>query len=170
MEVQALDPRRCQPISSPRRRPGNPTIEHERPEWPECHDWSYAGDRTTIARGRQVDASDELLRKAEPSALLYPDGNICSLNAAMATALGRPAEQCVGRYMWDLVPESQRTVVECIVAHASKQRLAMRVLDFPGRAGRLWSPSSRRGRSLPSWANSWCGCTRWTCTTTSRAC
>jgi PAS domain-containing protein len=78
-----------------------------------------------------VNSSDEFLRRAEPSALLYPDGIVRSLNAAMATLLGRPEEQCVGRYVWDLVPESQRSVVERIVAHASKQRLAMRVLEFP---------------------------------------
>ncbi|MFD5064120.1 SpoIIE family protein phosphatase [Streptomyces sp. NPDC058394] len=78
-----------------------------------------------------MDSSDELLRRVEPSALLYPDGIVRSLNAAMATALGRPEEQCVGRYVWELVPESQRSVVERIVAHASKQRLAMRVLEFP---------------------------------------
>ncbi|MGW1884944.1 SpoIIE family protein phosphatase [Streptomyces sp. NPDC001970] len=82
-----------------------------------------------------MDASDELLRRAEPSALLYPDGIIRSLNAEMATALGRPAEQCVGRYAWELVPESQRSVVERIVAHASRQRLAMRVLELPSPGG-----------------------------------
>ncbi|MFD7442129.1 SpoIIE family protein phosphatase [Streptomyces sp. NPDC059909] len=82
-----------------------------------------------------MDSSDELLRRAEPSALLYPDGIVRSLNAAMAAVLGRPEEQCVGRYVWDLVPESQRSAVECIVAHASKQRLAMRVLELPGPGG-----------------------------------
>ncbi|GAA3767554.1 SpoIIE family protein phosphatase [Streptomyces chiangmaiensis] len=82
-----------------------------------------------------MDASDELLRRAEPSALLYPDGIVRSLNAPMATALGRPAEECVGRYAWELVPESQRGVVERIVAHARKQRLAMRVLELPGPGG-----------------------------------
>jgi hypothetical protein len=56
---------------------------------------------------------------------LSPDGIVRSLNAAMAAALGRPAEQCVGRYVWELLPESQRTVVGRIAAQASKQRLAM---------------------------------------------
>ncbi|MFF3559552.1 SpoIIE family protein phosphatase [Streptomyces sp. NPDC002574] len=82
-----------------------------------------------------MDASDELLRRAEPSTLLSPNGIVRSLNEAMAASFGRPAEQCVGRYAWDLVPESQRSVVERIVAQASKQRLAMRVLEFP-RPGR----------------------------------
>jgi PAS domain-containing protein len=72
-----------------------------------------------------VDASDELLRRPESSGLLSPDGIVRSLNAAMAAALGRPAEQCVGRYVWELLPESQRTVVGRIAAQASKQRLAM---------------------------------------------
>ncbi|MGW1888275.1 SpoIIE family protein phosphatase [Streptomyces sp. NPDC001970] len=104
-------------------------------KWLECDYWSCEGARSTIARERQVDASDELLRRAEPSALLYPDGIVRSLNAAMTAVLGRPEEQCVGRYVWDLVPESQRSVVEGIVAHASKQKLAMRVLELP-RPGR----------------------------------
>ncbi|SOE31728.1 PAS domain-containing protein [Streptomyces sp. OK228] len=82
-----------------------------------------------------MDASDELLRRAEPSALLSPDGIVHSLNAAMATALGRLAEECVGRHIWELLPESQRPVVKRIVAHASKQKLAMRVLELP-RPGR----------------------------------
>ncbi|MGW4905135.1 SpoIIE family protein phosphatase [Streptomyces sp. NPDC004270] len=82
-----------------------------------------------------MDASDELLRRAEPSALLYPDGIVRSLNTAMATSLDRPAEQCVGRYAWELVPESQRPVVERMVTHASRQRLAMRVLDLPSPDG-----------------------------------
>ncbi|MFD7446093.1 PAS domain-containing protein [Streptomyces sp. NPDC059909] len=55
-------------------------------------------------------ASDELLRRAEPSALLGRDGVVHSLNAAMATALGRPAEECVGRHIWELLPESRRPV------------------------------------------------------------
>ncbi|MER5918113.1 SpoIIE family protein phosphatase [Streptomyces sp. NPDC001982] len=105
------------------------------------------GDRSTIARERQVDASDELLRRAEPSALLYPDGIIRSLNEAMATAFGRPAEECVGRYVWELVAEGQRIVVERIVAHASKPRLAMRVLEFP-RPGRASVVSLIEARSI----------------------
>jgi hypothetical protein len=54
-----------------------------------------------------MDASDELLRRAEPSALLHPNGIVRSVNGAMAMALCRPAEQCVGRYAWELVPENQ---------------------------------------------------------------
>lgn len=92
-----------------------------------------------------MDSSDELLRRAEPSALLYPDGIVRSLNAAMAAVLGRPEEQCVGRYVGDLVPESQRSVVERILAHASKQRLAMRVLELPrpGRASLVFLVEAR---------------------------
>ncbi|MEV6762281.1 SpoIIE family protein phosphatase [Streptomyces sp. NPDC051105] len=82
-----------------------------------------------------MDAADEFLRRAEPSALLYLDGIVRSLNTAMATALSRPAEQCVGRYAWELVPDSQRPVVERLVTHASRQRLAMRVLDLPSPDG-----------------------------------
>ncbi|MFF7184918.1 SpoIIE family protein phosphatase [Streptomyces sp. NPDC008222] len=80
-----------------------------------------------------MDASDELLRRAEPSALLHPNGVVRSVNAAMAMTLCRPAEQCVGRYAWELVPESQRLVVERMVTHASK--LAMRVLELPSPGG-----------------------------------
>ncbi|MGW4607342.1 SpoIIE family protein phosphatase [Streptomyces sp. NPDC004532] len=82
-----------------------------------------------------MDASNELLRKAEPSALLYPDGIVRSLNRSMATALDRPAKRCVGRFLRELLPESQRNVVERIVAHAGKHRLAMQVLELP-RQGR----------------------------------
>ncbi|MFF1747381.1 SpoIIE family protein phosphatase [Streptomyces mirabilis] len=83
-----------------------------------------------------MDASDELLRRADPSALLTPDGAIRGLNAAMATALGRPAEQCLGRDFGDLWPASQRTSAESLVAHAAKMKtVAMRVLEFPGRGG-----------------------------------
>ncbi|MFJ9755500.1 SpoIIE family protein phosphatase [Streptomyces sp. NPDC101149] len=82
-----------------------------------------------------MDASNDFLRRAEPSALLDPGGTIRSLNAPMATTLGRPAQQCVGHPLWDLLPDSQRSVLERIVAHASKQRVAMRVLEIP-RPGR----------------------------------
>ncbi|MFE2582683.1 SpoIIE family protein phosphatase [Streptomyces sp. NPDC059378] len=83
-----------------------------------------------------MDTSDELLRKPEPSALLYPDGVVRSLNDAMVRALGRPAEQCVGRYVWDLLPASQSSMVKRIVANATKQQLTMWVLEFP-RPGRV---------------------------------
>ncbi|MFF1688428.1 MULTISPECIES: SpoIIE family protein phosphatase [unclassified Streptomyces] len=83
-----------------------------------------------------MDASDELLRGADPAALLTLDGAIRSLNAAMATALGRSAERCVGRDFGDLWPASQRMSAESLVAHAAKTKaIAMRVLDFPGRGG-----------------------------------
>ncbi|RPE42557.1 serine phosphatase RsbU (regulator of sigma subunit) [Streptomyces sp. Ag109_O5-1] len=83
-----------------------------------------------------MDASDELLRGADPSALLTTDGSIRSLNAAMATALGKPAEQCQGRDFGNLWPTSQRTSVESLVAHAARTKtVAMRVLEFPGRGG-----------------------------------
>ncbi|MEV6053438.1 hypothetical protein [Streptomyces sp. NPDC052107] len=88
-----------------------------------------------------MDFSDDLLRRAEPSALHYPDGIIRSLNDAMAKALDRPAAQSVGSYIWELVPARQSSVVKRIVAYANKQQLAMRVLELP-RPGRcLWSPS-----------------------------
>ncbi|MGW1801014.1 SpoIIE family protein phosphatase [Streptomyces sp. NPDC001984] len=81
-------------------------------------------------------ASDELLHKADPSALLTLDGVISSLNAAMATALGRSAQQCRGRDFGDLWPASQRMSAESLVAHAARtETVAMRVLEFPGRGG-----------------------------------
>jgi serine phosphatase RsbU (regulator of sigma subunit)/PAS domain-containing protein len=81
-------------------------------------------------------ASDDLLRRAEPAALLTLDGAIRSLNAAMATALGRPAEECLGRDFGDMWPANQKTSAESLVTHAARTKtVAMRVLDFPGRAG-----------------------------------
>lgn len=83
-----------------------------------------------------MDTSDELLDTAGPAALLTLDGVIRSLNAAMATALGRPPEQCLGRPFADLWPASQRMSAESLVAHAAKTKaVAMRVLDFPARDG-----------------------------------
>ncbi|MFE5815652.1 SpoIIE family protein phosphatase [Streptomyces sp. NPDC056479] len=92
-----------------------------------------------------MDASDELLRGADPAALLTLEGAIRGLNAAMATALGRPAEQCLGcdfgeqflgRDFGDLWPASQRMSAESLVVHAARTKaVAMRVLDFPGRGG-----------------------------------
>ncbi|MGW3725583.1 SpoIIE family protein phosphatase [Streptomyces sp. NPDC000851] len=83
-----------------------------------------------------MDASDELLRRAGPSALLTLDGAVHSLNATMASALGRPAEQCLGRDFADLWPTSQRTSAESLVVHAARaDAVAMRVLEFPGRSG-----------------------------------
>ncbi|MFF2937402.1 SpoIIE family protein phosphatase [Streptomyces mirabilis] len=80
-----------------------------------------------------MDASDELLQRATPSALLTLDGVIRSLNAAMATALGRPREQCVGHGFGDLLPEDQRTSAEGLLTHgATTKSVAMRVLEFPG--------------------------------------
>lgn len=82
---------------------------------------------------RQMDASDELLQMATPSALLTLDGAIRSLNAAMARTLGRSVEQCVGRGFGDLLPASQLTAVKSLVAHAATTKtVAMRVLEFPG--------------------------------------
>ncbi|MGW0627081.1 SpoIIE family protein phosphatase [Streptomyces sp. NPDC002758] len=92
-----------------------------------------------------MDAADELLRGADPAALLTLDGAIRSLNAAMAAALGRPAEQCLGhdfgeqclgRDFGDLWSASQRMSVESLVAHAARTKtVAMRVLEFPGQGG-----------------------------------
>ncbi|MEU1529895.1 SpoIIE family protein phosphatase [Streptomyces fagopyri] len=80
-----------------------------------------------------MDASDELLQRATPSALLTLDGVVRSLNEAMAKALGRSAEQCVGRGFGDLLPTSQLTAVESLVSHAGTTKtVAMRVLEFPG--------------------------------------
>jgi serine phosphatase RsbU (regulator of sigma subunit) len=92
-----------------------------------------------------MDGSDELLRGADPAALLTLDGAIRDLNAAMATALGRPAEQCLGRDFGeqclgrdfgDLWPASQRVSAESLVAHAARTKtVAMRVMEFPGQGG-----------------------------------
>ncbi|MFD8072010.1 SpoIIE family protein phosphatase [Streptomyces sp. NPDC059718] len=83
-----------------------------------------------------MDASDELLQRACPSALLTLDGAVRGLNAAMATALGRPAEQCVGRDFGGLWPSSQRMSAEGLVAHAARaDAVAMRELEFPGKSG-----------------------------------
>ncbi|MFJ4848467.1 MULTISPECIES: SpoIIE family protein phosphatase [unclassified Streptomyces] len=80
-----------------------------------------------------MDASDELLQRDTPSALLTLDGVVRRLNAAMATALGRPADQCVGRGFSDLLSEDQRRSARSLLAHgATTKRLAMRVLEFPG--------------------------------------
>ncbi|MFF3946732.1 SpoIIE family protein phosphatase [Streptomyces sp. NPDC001902] len=80
-----------------------------------------------------MDASDELLQRATPSALLALDGVIRRLNTAMASALGRPEEQCVGRGFSDLLSEDQRISARSLLAHgATTKRLAMRVLEFPG--------------------------------------
>ncbi|WP_406423797.1 SpoIIE family protein phosphatase [Streptomyces sp. NBC_01589] len=82
---------------------------------------------------RRMDASGELLQMATPSALLTLDGVIRSLNAAMARTLGRSVEQCVGRGLVDLMPASQLTAVESLVAHAATTKtIVMRVLEFPG--------------------------------------
>jgi hypothetical protein len=86
-----------------------------------------------MVRERQMDASDELLQRATPSALLTLDGVIRCLNAAMAAALGRPWEQCVGRGFSDLLSEDQRVSARSLLAHgATTKRVAMRVLEFPG--------------------------------------
>jgi serine phosphatase RsbU (regulator of sigma subunit) len=83
-----------------------------------------------------MDASDELLRGADPAALLTLDGAIRSLNSAMATALGSPAQQCLGRDFGDLWPASQRMSAESLVVAAARTKtVAMRVLDFHGRGG-----------------------------------
>ncbi|MET9122012.1 SpoIIE family protein phosphatase [Streptomyces sp. NPDC004528] len=80
-----------------------------------------------------MDASDELLQMATPSALLTLDGVIRSLNAAMATQLGRPRQQCAGAGFVDLLPEDQRMAAEGLLTHgATAKSLAMRVLEFPG--------------------------------------
>ncbi|MFH9962908.1 SpoIIE family protein phosphatase [Streptomyces mirabilis] len=83
-----------------------------------------------------MDTSDELLQGADPAALLTPDGAVLGLNTAMATALGRSAEECLGRDFGDLWPAGQQMSAESLVAHAAKTKaVAMRVLDFPARDG-----------------------------------
>ncbi|MEU1599498.1 SpoIIE family protein phosphatase [Streptomyces sp. NPDC005708] len=83
-----------------------------------------------------MDASDELLHQPEPAALLTLDGCIRDLNAAMATALGRPVEKCLGRDFGGLWPESQQMLAENLVAHAARTKtIAMRALEFPGPDG-----------------------------------
>ncbi|MFF7209795.1 SpoIIE family protein phosphatase [Streptomyces sp. NPDC008238] len=78
-----------------------------------------------------MDASDDLLRWATPSALLAVDGTIRSLNAPMAATLGTPVEQCVGRDFSDLLPESQRASAENLLTiGATTKTVAMRVLEF----------------------------------------
>lgn len=80
-----------------------------------------------------MDASDELLDKAYPSALMSSDGVIRRLNAPMASVLGRPAEQCVDREFADLMLEDQKASAERLVAQAATgKRVAMSVLGFPG--------------------------------------
>ncbi|MFH9969951.1 PAS domain-containing protein [Streptomyces mirabilis] len=82
-----------------------------------------------------MDASDEILQMATPSALLTLDGAIHRLNAPMARVLGRPVEQCVGHRFGDLLPARQLTAVESLVSHAATTKtVAMRVLEFPGPA------------------------------------
>ncbi|MFJ9761788.1 PAS domain-containing protein, partial [Streptomyces sp. NPDC101149] len=84
-------------------------------------------------REPQMDAWDEHLRRPTPSALLTLGGAILRLNAAMARALGRSVEQCVGRGFGDLLPASELAAVESLVAHAARTNtVAMRVLEFPG--------------------------------------
>ncbi|MFF3566030.1 SpoIIE family protein phosphatase [Streptomyces sp. NPDC002574] len=83
-----------------------------------------------------MDASNELLRRTCPSALLTPEGAMRGLNVAMASALGRPVDQCLGRDFGALWPASQRTSAESLVGHAARTRTAaMRVLEFPGHSG-----------------------------------
>ncbi|MFF0035115.1 PAS domain-containing protein [Streptomyces mirabilis] len=82
-----------------------------------------------------MDTSDELLDTTGPAALLTLDGVIRSLNAAMATALGKPAEQCLGRAFGDLWPTSRRMSAESLVTHTARTTVAMRMLDFPARGG-----------------------------------
>jgi hypothetical protein len=54
----------------------------------------------------------------------------------MATALGRPAEKCLGRDFGDLWPASQRMSAGSLVATAARSKtVAMRVLEFPGQGG-----------------------------------
>ncbi|MEU9977773.1 SpoIIE family protein phosphatase [Streptomyces sp. NPDC051014] len=81
----------------------------------------------------RMDASDDFLQRATPSALLTRDGVVRFLNVPMARALGRSVEQCVGRPLGALLPTSQRASVDSLVSHAATTKtVAMRVLEFPG--------------------------------------
>ncbi|MCF3128953.1 PAS domain-containing protein [Streptomyces olivochromogenes] len=83
-----------------------------------------------------MDASDELLRVADPAALLTLAGTIAGINAAMAKALGKPTQHCLGDDFAELWPAGQRLSVERLVTHAARTTaVAMRVLEFSGRGG-----------------------------------
>ncbi|SNT07843.1 SpoIIE family protein phosphatase [Actinacidiphila glaucinigra] len=83
-----------------------------------------------------MDASDELLRTADPAALLSLDGAIRSLNIAMTTVLDRSANRCLGRKFSELWPASQRILADSLVVNAANAKtVAMRVLQFPGHGG-----------------------------------
>ncbi|MER5918151.1 hypothetical protein ABT124_49935, partial [Streptomyces sp. NPDC001982] len=54
----------------------------------------------------------------------------------MATALSRPAEQCLGHDFGDLWPASERISARSLVIHAATAKtVAMRVLNYPGPGG-----------------------------------
>jgi serine phosphatase RsbU (regulator of sigma subunit) len=81
----------------------------------------------------EASSSDELLRTAHPAALVSLDGVLCRLNDAMASALGRPAKQCLGCTFAELLAADQRGPAEHLVAQAATgRRAAMSVLEFPG--------------------------------------
>ncbi|MFJ2391583.1 MULTISPECIES: SpoIIE family protein phosphatase [unclassified Streptomyces] len=96
-----------------------------------------------------MNALDELLGSTDPAALVTMDGAVRGLNAAMAAALGRPAEhchgrdladlwgeQCRGRDFGDLWPANQRMSAQSLVLHAARTNtVAMQVLDFPAQDG-----------------------------------
>jgi serine phosphatase RsbU (regulator of sigma subunit) len=83
-----------------------------------------------------MDASVKPPGKAYPSAQVTLGGVIRHLNDAMATALGMPADKCVGRGFAALLPPGQRISAENLVAQgATGKRLAMNVLEFPGHGG-----------------------------------
>lgn len=83
-------------------------------------------------------ASKELLRGTEPSALVTVDGTIRRLNAPMATALGRAADQCVGHDLAALLSGDQGVLAERLLAQgAVGQPHAMAVLVLPGRNAAL---------------------------------
>jgi hypothetical protein len=69
-----------------------------------------------------MDAWDEFLRWATPSALLESDGTIHSLNAPMAATLGRPANQCIGHDFIGLLPETQQAEGESLLIHGATPR------------------------------------------------
>lgn len=82
-----------------------------------------------------MDASDDLLRRADPSALVTLDGAMRGMNAAMASALGKPAEKCLGRGFCELWPAHRQPCADSLIQAARANTAAMRVLEFPGQNG-----------------------------------
>jgi PAS domain-containing protein len=84
-------------------------------------------------RKPQMDASNELLRETEPSAIVTVDGIVRRLNAPMTTVLGRPEDQCVGRDLTALLSADQAVLARRLLAQGAMDHpRAMAVLVLPG--------------------------------------